>query len=102
MEITYKDRYDYARNANILAGVKITMAKKAIDIQAEDSTTANHAARSSFAITVLRDPEHWGAIMAIGVATQLTTPEPSDTALNTVMASIWNAYAVTYTAPVEV
>ena len=102
MAITYKDRYDYARSADVLAGVKISMAKTAIDIQAEDTATADHAARSSFAITVLRDPEHWGAIMAIGVVTQVTTPTPSDTELNTVMASIWNAYAVTYSAPVEV
>lgn len=101
MAITYKDRYNYARSADILAGVKISMAKTAIDIQVEDTATANHAARSSFAITVLRDPEHWGPIVAIGVVTQLTAPEPSDTALDTVMASIWNAYAVTYTAPAE-
>lgn len=102
MAITYKDRYDYARNADVLAGVKISMVKTAIDIQTEDVGTASHAARSSFAISVLRDPEHWGAIMALGVVTQLTTATPSDTELNTIMASIWNAYAVTYTAPAEV
>ena len=98
MAITYKDRYDYARNADILAAVKISMVKTAIDIQAEDTATADHAARSSFAITVLRDPEHWGAIISRGVVTQLNTATPSDTELNTIMASIWNAYAVTYTA----
>ncbi len=95
MANTYFTRWEYSINQGLISTVGVATVRAAIDIQAEDSGTANHANRAAFAKQVLQSPAHWAEVMAVGVSTQLQAIDPSDEVLDGIIAGIWNAYAGT-------
>lgn len=93
MAITYQDRWEYAKQHEVIVQVQQAAVKAAIAVSSEAPETANHANRVAFALLVVRNPEHWARVMAFGVVSQLTAANPSDATVDGKVAAIWNAYA---------
>lgn len=74
---------------------KMALVSTALTIQAEATNTANHAARSAYAIRLLADPIGFAMVMCPGMtADGATTSSSTDAQLKTQAAAIFNAYAV--------
>lgn len=82
---------DYELHSRIAAA----MCSAAINIQSEDAGTANHATRSTFALSVLGDPLAMAKKHALAVCTGgAITHSSTDQQLSDRMGSIWNAICV--------
>lgn len=64
----YRDQMNLAKDPIFIQRVKMAAVNTAITVQAESTGTANHAARSALARTVLMGPDGWATIFAVGVA----------------------------------
>lgn len=75
--------------------VKIALVSLAIDVQAESTATASHAARSAFALQILNNPLGYAQRMAPGFAADgATVTGSTDAQIKTRGSSIFNAYCV--------
>jgi hypothetical protein len=61
-----------AQNQAFQDRVRVALVTAAVNLLAEDPTTANHNRRASFANRVLMGPGPWGAIIAEAVAVNTT------------------------------
>ena len=92
---------DYA-NANVDGSTpfyqKVFMAliSTSLAVQAEVTTTANHAARSAYALRVVADPAGFTQLMlpAFTVDGALDPGTATDAQIESRASAIWNAYAV--------
>jgi len=92
---------DYA-NANVNGSspfyqkVLMALISTGLAVQAEVATTANHAARSAYALRVLADPHGFTQLMlpAFTVDAALDPAIATDANIETRASAIWNAYAV--------
>lgn len=88
---------DYTNSQNNDFQVKIQMAlvSTALAVQAESAATANHAARSAYALLVLANPSGYAKLMApaFTVDAALDTTA-TDAAIESRASAIWNAFCV--------
>ena len=93
-----KKQKDLAQDDHDSKGlVKMAIVKVAIAIQNEDTKTPNHAARSAYARQVLLDPDGYANRMIWGVASQAPDDPLDDAKIESIVSSIWNSYAFSYT-----
>ena len=94
--VAYKD--DYALSGDIgdfFGSVVESLCAQAVAIQNESAATANHAARSAFALRVLADPKGFARMMMPGlIAGGSLTSSSTDAAIDTRVSAVWNAYCV--------
>lgn len=87
--------FDLTQDSVFLHRIQMAIVSTAIAVQAESTVTANHAARSAFALLVLANPSGYATLMVSGMTTDgSTTSVSTDSALETRASAIWNAYAV--------
>ena len=80
---------------NLANSIAAALVSTAIAIQNESTATANHAARSAYALQVLANPLGFARIMGIGfTADGATVVTSTDAQLKTQCSAIWNAYCV--------
>ena len=100
--MSFAEQINLATTPAFVARVQAAMVKSAIAVSNEDPATAAHATRVQWATQVLRDPAHYAARTAFGVASNAAiTSESPDDAIEFTVNSVWNAYAgvVTIAAP---
>ena len=98
--MSFRDNTELAQFAPFVARVQAAMVKSAIAVNSEDPATAAHATRVQWATQVLRDPAHYAARTAFGVAVNpVITAESPDDAIEFTVNSAWNAYAGVITTP---
>ena len=86
---------DLSQDPVFLDRVKMALISTAITVQAEATNTANHAARSAYALRLLADPFGFAKLMAPGMTVDGNTVVTStDSQLETRASNIFNAYAV--------
>lgn len=89
---------DFAENGRVIARVRQTAIKIALQVQAEAPTTDYHAERGAFAMKVLADPDTWAPLIAAAVAQNpaivAATPDAADGDYEFVVSGIWNAFSV--------
>lgn len=95
-----KADYDNSTNGDLLQKIEMALVATAIQIQAEATSTANHAARSAKALLVIANPVGYAQQMAPlftankdNDATAVDTSS-TDAAILTRASSIWNASCV--------
>ena len=87
--------FDLTQDDVFLHRVQMAIVSTALAVQAESAGTANHAARSAFAIRLLADPIGFARMMAPGMTVDgNTTSGSTDANLETRASAIFNAYAV--------
>ena len=92
--MSFRDSIDLAQSTAFVARVQGAMVKSAIAVAAEAPATAGHAVRVAWATQVLRDPAHYAARLAFGVAANAAiTPESTDSDIEFTVNSLWDAYA---------
>lgn len=92
--MSFQEQVDLAESTSFVARVQMAMVKAALAVAAEDAATEHHATRSQWATQVLRDPAHYAARMAYGVAANgAVTTDSTDSDIEFTVNSIWNAYA---------
>jgi len=102
MTSNLKKQKDLAQDDHDSKGlVKMAIVKVAIAIQNEDTKTPNHAARSAYARQVLLDPDGYANRMIWGVASQAPDDPLDDAGIESIVSSIWNSYAFSYTPEVK-
>ena len=87
--------YDLTQDGIFLHRAQMALVSTALTVQAESVATANHAARSAFAMAILNNPEGYARLMAPGLTTDgniISTA--TDAALEVRAAAIFNAYCV--------
>lgn len=93
--MSYTTDYATSHSETYIQQVEMSIVNSAISIQNEAPATANHSARSAFALKVLGAPRVYAELMAPGFSTGGAVPQGSaDSAFDTRAAAIWNAYAV--------
>ena len=98
--MSFRDNTELAQFAPFVARVQAAMVKSAIAVNSEDPSTEAHSTRVQWATQVLRDPAHYAARMAFGVAANpIITAESSDSEIEFTVNSVWNAYAGVITTP---
>ena len=98
--MSFRDNTELAQFAPFVARVQAAMVKAAIAVSSEDPSTEAHSTRVQWATQVLRDPAHYAARMAFGVAANpIITAESSDSDIEFTVNSVWNAYAGVITTP---
>lgn len=90
------DDYNLATaDMNFRYRVQMAIVSTALAVQSEATNTANHAARSSFALQVLANPSGWAQVMAPSFTVDgSTTSGSTDTQLETRASAVFNAYCV--------
>lgn len=89
------DDYDLTQNDVYLHRIQMALVSTAIAIQSEATNTANHSARSAFAMQVLTNPIGYAKLMAPGMAADgATTAASTDAQLKNQASAIFNAYCV--------
>ena len=84
-----------AQNGDFIRRVQMAVIKAAIDIQAENPATANHAQRSALAYRVLHEPEAYAPKFAMAVATNpVIVAASADADIQLAVNSMWDAFAV--------
>jgi hypothetical protein len=101
---TLSDQNTLSKDPSFVGRVQSALVTAALAVIAEAETTADHAARASYARAVLSSPASYAALMAIGVATnaQVTADAGSpasqanvtDADIVGAIVSLWNPYAV--------
>jgi hypothetical protein len=94
--MAYIDDYNLARNnTDFQYRLATALCSTAIDIQNEATSTANHAARSAFALSVLANPLGYAQQMGPGLCADGSLVVGStDAQIKTRVSSVWNAYCV--------
>lgn len=93
--MAYDTDFTNAQDQGLLRKIQIAICSVAIDVQAEASSTAFHAARSAYALLVLANPAGYADVLAYGMcADAAITPASSDAQVKTRASAVWNAYAV--------
>lgn len=100
---TLADVARIAENDTFIRRVRQAAVRAAANVQAEAPEAKNHEARSRFALAVLTLPNDWARTIAVGVANNPNVgsgvSDPSvdsrdgDSALEFVVASLWDAYS---------
>lgn len=100
---TLAERAEISNDGIFINRVKVAMLEAAIAIVNEDPQTASHAERATLALQTINSPDEWARRMAVAVVTNPNTGSGSsdpavddadgDSALQFVVASIWNAVA---------
>jgi hypothetical protein len=90
----YTDTYSLAETTIFRQQCMVSLVQSAISISAEPDTTDNHANRIALAHAVLREPERHTNLMSYAIAYYAT--DETDTALDTAVGSVWDAYANAY------
>lgn len=75
--------------------IEMSIVAAAINIQAEVTTTANHANRSNFARSVLSNPSTYIVAFALALASQGLDDTATDASINNTVSAVWNALAGT-------
>jgi hypothetical protein len=84
-----------ANNSDFQYTLTEAICSTALDVQAESAATANHAARSAWALLVLSNPIGYARLMAPGVcADGSVTAGSTDAQIKTRVSAVWNAYCV--------
>jgi hypothetical protein len=100
--MSFVEQVTLAEEPEFKRRVQGAMVKSAIFVSSEDPATAGHATRVQWATQVLRDPAHYAARMAFGVAANpAITADSTDADIEFTVNSVWNAYAGVIT-PTEV
>lgn len=92
------DRAELSESPEWRRRVRQAMTTAAIAVGAEADTTTNHAARRVLSAQVLANPDGWARTFAYGAAqdpsvgSDQSDPQSSDTALQGVVAGLWDAY----------
>jgi hypothetical protein len=88
--------YNNARITDFQYKVQMALISTAIAIQNEAPTTANHAARSAYAILVLADTPGYAIRMAPGFTVDgaLDPATATDAQIESRASAIWNSYCV--------
>lgn len=90
----FRDQLDLAQSPAFIARVQMALVKSAVAVSSEEQTTVYHETRAQWATQVLRDPEHYAARVAVGVASNAAiTADSSDSDIEFTVNSQWNAYA---------
>jgi len=89
----FTEQKDLAENHSFRRRLQMAVIKAALDIQAEDPATPNHAERSALAYRALHDPMGLARKMAYGAAV-LPGESAKDAELQAAVAGIFNAYAI--------
>ena len=98
--MSFAEQINLAMTPAFIARVQAAMVKSAIAVSSEDPETPAHATRVQWATQVLRDPAHYAARIAFGVAANpdITADSPDD-AIEFTVNSVWNAYAGVVASP---
>lgn len=92
--MAFVDQINLAMTPHFIVRVQGAMVKSALAVASEDPATAGHGTRVAWATQVLRDPAHYAARMAYGVAVNpVITAESSDSDIEFTVNSVWDAYA---------
>lgn len=85
-----------AMNNDFVNRVAMGLVSTAIAIQSESTATANHAARSAYALLVLANPMGYAQRMAVSftVDSTLDPATATDAQIESRASAIWNAYCV--------
>lgn len=85
-----------SQNTDFQYKVAVALTSTAIAVQAEAANTANHAARSAYALKVLADPRGYAALMAPGFTADgsVAIASATDTDIKNRASAVWNAYCV--------
>jgi hypothetical protein len=87
--------FNNAQNTDFQYRVAMALISTAIAVQNEAASTANHAARSAYALRVLADPLGFARLMAPGFTVDGTLDlTATDAALESRASAIFNAYCV--------
>jgi hypothetical protein len=90
---SFLEQVSLATNIEFVKRVQQALVKCALAVMAEAGDTAGHAERAALAQRVLSDPLGAARNMAFGVASGVITEYSSDSDLEWMAASVWNAYA---------
>lgn len=90
---TFLEQVALATNKEFIHRVQQAAVKAALAIMAEADETPAHTERCALAQRVLHDPQAAARLLAYGMATATLSLESSDSDLEWMIASIWNAYA---------
>lgn len=100
---TFADTAKIAEDPTFIRRVRQAAVRAAANVQSEPPETPGHEARSKFALAVLTLPNDWARTIAVGVANNPNVgggvSDPSgdskegDSALEFVVASLWDAYS---------
>jgi len=92
--MAFNNQMELAMAPSFVIRVQGAMVKSAIAVAAEDPATEGHVTRVQWATQVLRDPQHYAARMAYGVAANpAITADSTDADIEFTVNSVWNAYA---------
>lgn len=88
------DQYSTSQDTSFRQRVQMAMIKTAVDVQGESSGTANHTNRSTYATSVLNNPEAFVGRFALAVSEGGTvTGSSTDTDIINQVSAIWDAMA---------
>lgn len=90
---TFLEQVELATNNDFIQRVQQAAVKTAIAVMAEDDGAAGHAERCALAHQVLHNPQQSARTLVYGMVTGNIDAYASDSDLEWMMASIWNAYA---------
>jgi hypothetical protein len=95
MPLPFADQGALAVDRGFIAKVRQAAVTLAIlKIKADATLTEDQlAARTSFSVRFLQDPQRWSEIMAFGVASRLNDADASDLKITNSLAAIWDNYA---------
>lgn len=87
--------WDLTQDGVFLHRVQMAIVSTALAVQAESVATANHQARSAFAMQILSNPVGYSQLMAPGMTVDgSTTSASTDAQLESRASAIFNAYCV--------
>jgi len=97
----YEELYHEAMQSDLQTRTIIGITKKAVLVQMEDAETENHVNRATLAANVLSNPVYYARHFSFGIVqhpnygAEQNNPQNSDTALDSVIAYLWDAFAGT-------
>lgn len=93
--MAYVDDYMLTLNGDFQYRVQVALASISLDIQSEATNTANHTARSLYAIQVLANLPGYAQRMAPAiVADGAIVAGSTDAQLKSRCSAVWNAFCV--------
>lgn len=89
------DQFALAVDSEFRQRTLILMVKVALQVQAEDPQTANHAERSALAYRCLYDPDGMARLFALAVAANpAVLPGAPDGDIEFSVSAVWDAFAL--------
>jgi hypothetical protein len=93
--VALTDDFGLTQDGLFLRRVQMAIVSTALAVQSEATSTANHAARSAFALAILANPPGYAQMMASGMSVDgATSAASTDAQLETRASAIFNAYCV--------